>query len=102
MFSTLHQLIAEKKAFDGFRETLEKRCVASKLSCAIKYGDTPPNSSLFVRFESEKELAKFARGSRVIVRCSLPSLKKKESEMSIVGLPEARIFKDASRKSFVL
>tara|TARA_R110002050_G_scaffold261992_1_gene402192 strand:- start:545 stop:883 length:339 start_codon:yes stop_codon:yes gene_type:complete len=55
MFPTLSQLIGDK-AFEGSRETLEKRCGSAGISCAVKYGPTPPNSSLFVRFESSERI----------------------------------------------
>lgn len=55
MLPTLSQLIGEK-AFEGSRETLEKRCRSGGVSCVVKYGATPPNSSLFVRFESKERI----------------------------------------------
>jgi len=55
MTETLHRLIGEK-GFERFRRGLESRFNAHRLSYTIQYGETPPNSSLFVRLESDTRI----------------------------------------------
>jgi len=55
MAESLQELIGAK-AFERFREGLESRFGAHRLRFKIQYGETPPNSSLFVRLESEDRI----------------------------------------------
>ncbi len=55
MTETLQELIGAR-GFDRFREGLEARFGAHRLTYKIHYGETPPNSSLLVRLESKDRI----------------------------------------------